>query len=48
MATNTAAASENTEETAESGDRPLIDASKTGIKKMIAKAKNAVTSHTTN
>ncbi|MBT3787332.1 MAG: RNA polymerase sigma factor RpoD [Alphaproteobacteria bacterium] len=39
MATNTAAASENTEETAESGDRPLIDASKTGIKKMIAKAK---------
>jgi RNA polymerase primary sigma factor len=39
MATNTAAASENTEETSESGDRPLIDASKTGIKKMIAKAK---------
>ncbi|MBT3702524.1 MAG: RNA polymerase sigma factor RpoD [Alphaproteobacteria bacterium] len=39
MATNTAAASENTEETTETGDRPLIDASKTGIKKMIAKAK---------
>ena len=39
MATNTAAASDNSEETAESGDRPLIDASKTGIKKMIAKAK---------
>jgi RNA polymerase primary sigma factor len=39
MATNTAAASENTEESTETGDRPLIDASKTGIKKMIAKAK---------
>jgi RNA polymerase primary sigma factor len=39
MATNTAAASENSEETTETGDRPLIDASKTGIKKMIAKAK---------